>query len=328
MYWYPWLNYSYRQILTQYILNRGHHALLIQSVPGIGSKSLIGAIERWLMCHQPKEIKSCGKCRSCRLMLSGNHPDSYHLESQKDQNTIGIDSIRYIKEKLYNHASLGGAKVCCLLEAHQLTDFSANALLKVIEEPPANTWFLLYLRDSEHLLETLRSRCIVWKLTAPDKELSLMWLHRHYPADIQKYSLALRLSFGAPVKALELLSEPCWQHRLQMCNAFFKAIDGDLLSLLPILNQSNAIRCIEWLCSLLLDAAKWAQGAKQFIRNVDQTSLVIDISKWLPINILNDSMHQWIICRYRLSTILGINCELLLTEQLLQWESDIAYNKY
>ncbi|VFP88493.1 DNA polymerase III subunit delta' C-terminal domain-containing protein [Candidatus Erwinia haradaeae] len=327
MHWYPWLNDSYRQILTQYILNRGHHALLIQSVPGIGSKLLVRAIERWLMCHQPQEIKSCRKCHSCQLMISGNHPDLYHLESQKGQNTIGIDSVRKIKEKLYHHASLGGAKVCCLLEAHQLTDSASNALLKVIEEPPANTWFVLYLHDSDYLLETLRNRCVVWKLSVPDKKLSLMWLHRHHPSDMQKHNVALRLSFGAPVKALELLSESCWKHRLQICNAFFKAIDGDILSLLPILYQNNTIRCIEWLCSLLLDAAKWTQGAMQFISNIDQTSLVIDIAKRLPINILNDSMRQWMICRYRLLTISGINCELLLTEQLLQWEYDISHYK-
>ncbi|VFP87528.1 DNA polymerase III subunit delta' [Candidatus Erwinia haradaeae] len=327
MHWYPWLNCSYRQILTQYIVNRGHHALLIQSSSGMGSKSLIGAIARWLICHQRKEIRSCGTCYSCRLMRAGNHPDVYHIESEKSQNTIGIDSIRQVKDKLHHHASLGGAKIVCLLEAHQLTASAANALLKVIEEPPSNTWFFLYLRDFERLLDTLRSRCLLWKLSIPNKELSLIWLRRQHSADLQKHNTALRLSYGGPVKALKLLSESCWRHRLKVCDALSEAINGDLLSLLPVLHQNNVIKCIEWLCSLLVDAAKWTQGAVQFISNLDQESLVMRIAQWLPKHVLNESMHRWMMCRYRLLTISGINCELLLIGQLLQWEYNITYQK-
>lgn len=321
MNWYPWLNHSYRQILSQHQAQRGHHALLIQALPGMGDDALIWGISRWLMCKRPDGLKSCGECHACQLMLAGTHPDWYRLEAEKGKSSLGIDAVRSVTEKLYHHAQQGGAKVVWLPDAGQLTEAAANALLKTLEEPPKNTWFLLSSREPSRLLPTLRSRCLLWHLAPPAEAQSLQWLQKHVTAGLNERTAALRLSAGAPAAALALLDDKIWQQRQRVCEALPDALQGDMLSLLPALHHDDVAQRIGWLCSLLMDAVKWQQGGGQFISNVDRQADVIRIASLLPTSAIDASLRQWIICRDRLLNVVAVNRELLLTDQLLGWEA-------
>ncbi|MBP2155104.1 DNA polymerase III subunit delta' [Erwinia rhapontici] len=321
MNWYPWLNHSYRQILSQHQAQRGHHALLIQALPGMGDDALIWGISRWLMCKRPDGLKSCGECHACQLMLAGTHPDWYRLEAEKGKSSLGIDAVRSVTEKLYHHAQQGGAKVVWLPDAGQLTEAAANALLKTLEEPPKNTWFLLSSREPSRLLPTLRSRCLLWHLAPPAEAQSLQWLQKQSAAGLSERTAALRLSAGAPAAALALLDDKIWQQRQRVCEALPDALQGDMLSLLPALHHDDAAQRIGWLCSLLIDAVKWQQGGGQFISNVDRQADVMRIASLLPTSAIDASLRQWIICRDRLLNVVAVNRELLLTNQLLGWEA-------
>lgn len=135
MKWYPWLRPDFEKLVASYQAGRGHHALLIQALPGMGDDALIYALSRYLMCQQPEGHKSCGQCRGCQLMQAGTHPDYYSLLPEKGKSTLGVDAVREVSEKLYEHSRLGGAKVVWIPDAAQLTDAAANALLKTLEEP-------------------------------------------------------------------------------------------------------------------------------------------------------------------------------------------------
>lgn len=320
MNWYPWLNSSYRQLIGQHQQQRGHHALLIQALPGMGDDALAWGISRWLICQQRDGLKSCGHCHACQLMQAQTHPDWYRLEAEKGKSSLGVDAVRGVTEKLYHHAQQGGAKVVWLPDAQQLTEAAANALLKTLEEPPRNTWFILGSREPARLLATLRSRCLVWHLAPPDEAQSLQWLHKQCGAELSARTAALRLTSGAPAAALELLDNKVWQQRQQVCQALLAAIKDDVLTLLPALHHDDAARRIGWLCSLLVDALKWQQGGGEFIANVDCQPLIAEIAALLPIQALDASLRQWISCRDRLLHVVAVNRELLLTEQLLSWE--------
>lgn len=321
MKWYPWLNHGYRQILSQHQAQRGHHALLIQALPGMGDDALIWGISRWLMCKRPDGLKSCGECHSCQLMLAATHPDWYRLEAEKGKSSLGIDAVRSVTEKLYHHAQQGGAKIVWLPDAGQLTEAAANALLKTLEEPPKNTWFLLSSREPSRLLPTLRSRCLLWHVAPPAEAQSLQWLQKHSAASLNELTAALRLSAGAPAAALALLDDKTWQQRQRVCEALPNALQGDMLSLLPALHHDDAAQRIGWLCSLLMDAVKWQQGGGQFISNVDRQTDVMRIASLLPTSAIDASLRQWIICRDRLLNVVAVNRELLLVDQLLGWEA-------
>lgn len=321
MKWYPWLRGPFEQILSQYQAGRGHHALLLHALPGMGDDALIYALCRWLMCQHPEGSKSCGHCRSCQLMQAGTHPDSYVLAPEKGKLSLGIDSIREVTEKLYSHAQQGGAKVVWLTDAGLLTEAAANALLKTLEEPPANTWFFLGCREPARLPATLRSRCLYWYLAPPDESFAEAWLAREISQDSAQIRAALRLSSGAPAAALNLLAPENWKLRISLCEKLSQACAcGDMLVLLPALNHEDAVQRIHWLCSLLLDALKWEQGATHWLTNDDMQQLVSNLANSIRPAMIQALLQNWFTCRESLKTVVGVNRELLITEQLLTWE--------
>ncbi|KAI3490817.1 hypothetical protein L1887_44979 [Cichorium endivia] len=305
---------------THYQAGRGHHALLIQALPGMGDDALIYAITRFLMCQQPEGHKSCGKCRGCQLMQAGTHPDYYTLEPEKGKSALGIDAVREVSEKLYEHARLGGAKVVWLKDATLLTEAAANALLKTLEEPPVKTWFFLSCRDPGRLLATLRSRCRLHHLAVPQESWALSWLEREVTTSPESALSALRLSSGAPAAALALLQPDVWSERETLCRALDASLNSqDWLSLLPALNSDRAVERLHWLASLLLDALKIQQGAT-LLTNPDALPLVNTLANRLSGKILHAMLHDICQSREQLLTVTGLNRELLLTDQLLRIE--------
>lgn len=324
MNWYPWLNAPYRQLIALHQTGRGHHALLLQAQPGMGDASLAWGISRWLMCQQRDGLKSCGHCHSCQLMEAGTHPDWYRLEAEKGKSTLGIDAVRQVTEKLWHHAQQGGAKVVWLPDASQLSEAAANALLKTLEEPPGNTWFILCSYQPGRLLATLRSRCLSWHLAPPARAQGLAWLQKQSGKAEEACEAALRLSGGAPAAALALLEESSWSARQALCDALGQALQGDLLRLLPVLNHESAPQRLAWLCALLLDAMKWQQGSSGSLNNPDQQLLVVQLAERLPSEALDHALRQWLQCREQLLNVAAVNRELLLTDQLLRWEQTFA----
>lgn len=321
MNWYPWLNPAYRQVVQQHQAGRAHHALLVQALPGMGDGELVWAIGRWLLCQRRDGLKSCGQCHGCQLMLAGTHPDWHRLAAEKGKSALGIDAVREVNERLFNHAQQGGAKVVWLPDAAQLTEAAANALLKTLEEPPQNTWFFLSSPEPSRLLPTLRSRCLRLHLAPPDEAQSLAWLQKQHQGEPEAIRTALRLSSGAPGAALTLLEAQNWTQRQALCDALSVALEEDVLALLPQLNHDNAVARIAWLAALLTDALKWQQSGDRFLTNTDRPQLVQQLAQRLPAAALDKSLRQWLLCRDRLSHIVAVNRELLLTEQLLNWES-------
>lgn len=321
MNWYPWLNTPYRQLLGQYATGRGHHAILLHAAAGNGDVALAYGLSRWLICQRRNGEKSCGECHSCRLMLAGNHPDYHVLAPEKGKSSLGIEQIRQVIETLYSHAQQGGAKVTWLPQAEQLTEAAANALLKTLEEPPEKTYFLMGCREPSRLLATLRSRCLYWHLASPDQQLALQWLSHQTPGNPIDHLTALRLHDGAPIAAKNLLQPERWQQRSALCAGLCAALpQHDMLSLLPVLNHEDVAERLHWLCALLVDAMKWQRGAQSYVLNQDQQPLVHQLAGRLSSSTLQQIVQQWLTCRHQLLSVVGVNRELLLTEQLLGWE--------
>uniref|UniRef100_UPI0031D21F57 DNA polymerase III subunit delta' n=1 Tax=Klebsiella sp. TaxID=576 RepID=UPI0031D21F57 len=320
MKWYPWLRPSFEQLVAGYQAGRGHHALLLQALPGMGGEALIYALCRYLMCRQPQGNKSCGQCHSCQLMQAGTHPDYHTLAPEKGKSALGIDAVRDVNEKLYERSRLGGAKVVWTGDAALLTDAAANALLKTLEEPPEDTWFFLACQEPARLLATLRSRCRLHHLAPPSESYGLAWLEREVTMPQEALLSALRLSANAPAAALYLLQESHWASRQQLIQTLAGVLSsGDWLALLPILNHEQAAVRLHWLASLLLDAQKRQQGIT-LVSNPDAWTLVNQLAQTLPAARLQAIARDVSACRDQLLNVVGVNRELLLTERLLRWE--------
>lgn len=320
MKWYPWLRPDFEKLVASYQEGRGHHALLIQALPGMGDDALIYALSRFLLCQQPDGHKSCGHCRGCQLMQAGTHPDYYSLFPEKGKNVLGIDAVREVGEKLYERARLGGAKVVWIPDAALLTDAAANALLKTLEEPPEQTWFFLATREPARLLATLRSRCRLHHLAPPAENYAITWLAREVTVSQTSLLTALRLSAGSPGAALALLQSDGWAQREALCQSLSGSVSGgDWYSLLPVLNHEHAPARLHWLATLLMDALKRQHGTT-WLTNADAGELVAMLAGQLSTNRIQAILSAVCHCREQLLSVTAINRELVLTDLLLQIE--------
>lgn len=123
---------------------------------GVGKKQLALALTQGLFCPNG----GCGTCSSCLKIQSGNHPDVSVVVPQGA--SIKIDQIRSTIKFMSLKSFEGKGKVVIIDEAHLITTQGANSLLKVLEEPPENSYFILITSQRGALLSTIQSRCQRW----------------------------------------------------------------------------------------------------------------------------------------------------------------------
>ncbi|PKG99452.1 DNA polymerase III subunit delta' [Paraglaciecola sp. MB-3u-78] len=178
---FPWLEDSFKQLGSRIAANKLHHALLIQGPAGLGKSSFVLQLAQLLLCKARQGHKVCGQCQSCLLNAATTHPDLHVVESDKQ---IGVDQIRDVIKKLVSSAHLSGAKVLIIYDAHTMTESSANALLKTLEEPTANTFLLLTTDKPERILATIKSRCEKLALPLPPLDATLAWVKTQFDGEI------------------------------------------------------------------------------------------------------------------------------------------------
>ena len=128
------------------------HAWLFTGSPGVGKVYVARVFAAALNCPDGGD----GSCEVCRRVLRGVHPDVHLLEPEGDN--LLVDDIRALREEASRSRHEGRMAVFILDEADRLTDAAANALLKVLEEPPPEVVFVLVARSTEALLATIPSR--------------------------------------------------------------------------------------------------------------------------------------------------------------------------
>ena len=140
--------------------NRLPHALLFSGCAGIGKKAVARVLAAALLCQTPKDGSPCGKCQSCRLMISGTHPDFIEIFPEgKTLQSIKIDKIRAVKETASRTSVIADRRVIIIDDAHLMNEPAGNALLKTIEEPIGKINFILVTDSAGALLDTIISRC-------------------------------------------------------------------------------------------------------------------------------------------------------------------------
>lgn len=227
---------------------RFSHAWLIHGMPGIGKQHFALAAAASLLCETPTKGLACGGCQACQWLLAGNHPDIRRIRpeavaleegaeysAQKQSTTaakkapsreIRIDQLRELNAWFNTATHRGGWRVAVLYPAQALNVISANALLKVLEEPPPHTIFLIVADAPDRLLPTLLSRCRRLPLPIPPVQDSLDWLAQNEVSDAKTW---LAAASHAPVRA----------HRMATSGA--KACPDWLIELLRVatLNEAN-----------------------------------------------------------------------------------------
>src|SRR5260370_15300702 len=124
-------------------------------------------LAKTLNCAQPPRrapnglpLDSCDRCESCRRIDADSHPDIAWLRPETKLRMISIDQVRDLLQPVNLKSASARYKVAILDGADRLTPPAANAFLKTLEEPPADSILILLSTEPQRMLETIRSRCL------------------------------------------------------------------------------------------------------------------------------------------------------------------------
>jgi len=132
-------------------------SLLFAGPKGSGKTSAARIIAKAVNCLKIKNGEACGKCENCLEIEKGNSLDIIEIDAASNR---GIDDVRGLKENAYLSPIRLKKKIFIIDEVHMLTKEAFNALLKIIEEPPKNTLFILCTTDAQKIPETVLSRLL------------------------------------------------------------------------------------------------------------------------------------------------------------------------
>lgn len=141
------------------------HALLLIGPQYTGILEFSYKIAKTILCSQQE---ACEKCISCHLLSKVNkyHPDFHYIKPKTD--TIKINQIRNILDVIHTSPQLGNKRIIMINPLEKLNSYAANALLKVLEEPPSSVIFILLAEQISYVIPTILSRCQRWQLNIPE----------------------------------------------------------------------------------------------------------------------------------------------------------------
>jgi DNA polymerase III delta' subunit len=215
---FPWHVPAFNTIVSQ--SDRLPPGLLLVGGRGAGKLRFANHLARALLCT--REAQGCGTCAQCGQFMLGHHPDFHVLTTRRALDTHGdspikggeryfsgtgravtgrtitVDQVRALTGALALTAHGPGSKVVLIMTADDMNANAANALLKALEEPADNTFFLMACRAPTQIAATIRSRCMVVPLGAPPASVVRKHLADLKPATQTLLDRAMTVGLDCP----------------------------------------------------------------------------------------------------------------------------------
>lgn len=212
---------------------RLHHGLVFAGPRGIGKATLARGLACALMCDEAPAV-GCGRCDSCRRVLTGKHTDLRVLEGQGKSNTIATGPAREVALRAQHAPFEARAHVIVIDPGDRMQPAAAAALLKSIEEPSPGVHWILLATNLHDVLDTILSRCMTIPLeplaeadTRAVVEAELDRVNQAGEAelpDARRLELAISLAGGSPGVALELLGDASLEPTRELLAATLRAV--------------------------------------------------------------------------------------------------------
>ncbi|EWH09717.1 DNA polymerase III subunit delta' [Catenovulum agarivorans DS-2] len=247
---YPWLNALTTLLTEQYQQARLHHGLLISAPAGFAKRAFAVDLAQNLLCEQVKQNQAksaCGQCKSCHLFMTQAHPD-YLLVEDENAKTIGVDLIRRLVVKSQQKAQLGGAQVYIVPDCERMTEASANALLKTLEEPGLQKFIILTSSHPSRLLPTIKSRLQQYKVSPPQVSELTDWLNQA-GVEPTNFSQVYPKVIASPLLALDYVKNEKQQAQKAFLAEFKALLSGKITAVqfAQQFNEDEVFQQLEWL---------------------------------------------------------------------------------
>jgi DNA polymerase-3 subunit delta' len=198
--------------------NRFPHSIIIEGQKGLGKGFFAGILTKAIMCQQSATF--CNKCSNCRKYDKDIHPDVLVIESG-EQKSISVDQIRKIKNSLYIYPNESSTKIYMIKNAQDMTPQAQNALLKMLEEPPKFTVFILTVDKTQKLLDTVVSRCVCFRLEPVSADETMQFLKNIKKNDnLQSFEIA-KLSAGNKGRAADASDKKAKDEKFKLMSLEF-----------------------------------------------------------------------------------------------------------
>ncbi|WP_415906809.1 DNA polymerase III subunit delta' [Neptuniibacter sp. QD72_48] len=319
---FPWFDERFSHLSQLHDQNRLPHALLIHGMPGIGKAAFATAFAQSLLCQSPVQGRACGHCKSCDLNAAGSHPDLFILSPEEEGKQLKVDQVRGLGEFIYSTAQQGGYRAVVVDPADAMNIASANALLKMLEEPGADTIILLVTSKMGQVLPTIKSRCQHVECHNPSEGDAIDWLMAAAEIDAEKAKSILHINRGAPKEALSYIEKGLNEHRAQLIRGLADILKQrrTALEVAQSWQKLDLEMLLGWFYSLLSDAARGSVcQSPELLRQDDARNMLNAVAKKTnPVKIfkLADKVHEE---RRAIMLRQNPNKQLLLENILLEW---------
>lgn len=218
---------SEQRLLQAYLGGKIHHAWILAGTQGVGKATLAYRLARFVLKHPDpgapdarasKDLSVAADDPVFHRVAAGAHPNIFVVRREYDQRgkrlrrEITAETVRSTARFFTRTAGEGGWRICIVDAADDLNKTAANALLKVLEEPPPQALFILISHVPGRLLPTIRSRCVSLAMDGLEKDQWLDVVRTRRPdAGESDLSALAGLSRGSPGRALSLMSGKSWE---------------------------------------------------------------------------------------------------------------------
>ena len=255
---YPWQTKQWIRLTDAFARGRLPHALLLAGQAGLGLEHFTSCLAAKYLCTDSINDTACGQCRSCVLFQAGNHPDVARLEPEEAGKQIKVDAIRDTIRFIQLSSQSGRGKIAIVTPAEAMNRSAANSLLKILEEPPAGSTFVLITHQPAFLPVTIRSRCQRLDFAPVFNASTEQWLASEISVDASRAADLLTLSRGRPLHAVGLLENDTVSEQNQVLLDLGKldSDSADVIGTAQRWHDMGAADVFEWLQTFLANMTR------------------------------------------------------------------------